>query len=189
LQKGEKGHIRPTEYITVKIRTNNISETVDSMKEAWDTFSPRLPFEYSFFDDDYNSLYMSEMQTGKIAGVFTMLAVFISCLGLFGMIAYIAEQRTKEIGIRKTLGASVSTITQLLSREYFILVLIANVISWPLGYIVMSRWLEQFAYRIDLGAGIFLISGITSLMIAVLTVSYQSLKAALANPVDSLRYE
>ncbi|MCP4728164.1 MAG: FtsX-like permease family protein [bacterium] len=184
-----KNFYKKAEFVSVKINTEDIPGTLSYLERSWDSFSPTLPVEYSFFDDDYSSLYKSEMQTGNIAAVFSILAVLISCLGLFGMIAYIAEQRTKEIGIRKTLGASVNSITQLLSKEYILLVIMANVISWPIGYIFMNRWLEQFAYHIDLSVAIFLLSGVLSVLIAILTVGYQTVKAAVANPVDSLKYE
>jgi putative ABC transport system permease protein len=125
----------------------------------------------------------------SILRIFTFLAIAISCFGLFGLISFTAEQRTKEIGIRKVLGASVGSVVQSLSKEFVVLVILANVIAWPAAYIVMTKWLNSFAYHTKIGFEIYLLSGLTALMIAILTVAVQSLKAAFANPVDSLRYE
>ncbi|MFC1537360.1 ABC transporter permease, partial [Gemmatimonadota bacterium] len=130
-----------------------------------------------------------EQRAAKITGTFSLLAVFVSCLGLFGLISFSAEQRTKEIGIRKVLGASVSNIVLLLSKEFLILLGIAIIIAWPVAWYFMDRWLQDFAYRIELGPGLFVLGGIIALVITVLTVSYQAVKAAYANPVEALRYE
>ena len=126
---------------------------------------------------------------GEIFLTFSFLAIFVACLGLFGLASFTAEQRTKEIGIRKVLGASVSSIVQLLSREFVKLVGVANLIGWPIAYYAMDRWLQDFAYRIDLGIGMFILGGVLALAIALLTVGYQAVKAATANPVDALRHE
>jgi putative ABC transport system permease protein len=147
------------------------------------------PFQYSFLDEDINKLYVEEERTEKIIGTFSAIAIFIACLGLFGLAAYTAEQRTKEIGVRKALGASVANIILLLSKEFIRLVLIASIIAIPIAYYAMNHWLTEFAYRISLAPGIFISAFILAFLISLLTVGYQSIKAALANPVESLRYE
>lgn len=144
---------------------------------------------YDQFHKRRSELYRNEQRMGKIVGYFTFLAIAISCLGLFGMASFMTEQRTKEIGIRKVLGAPVSRIILLLSADFTKWVLAANIIAWPVAYFAISKWLENFAYRTDLNMSIFILSGILALVTALLTVSYQTLRAALANPVDSLRYE
>ena len=125
----------------------------------------------------------------QIFGLFSLLAIFVACLGLFGLVAFMAERRTKEIGIRKTLGASIPDLTLLLSKEFIKLVIVANLVAWPIAYYAMNLWLQQYAYRIQPGLGIFIISGTLALIIALSTISYQAIKAARANPIDSLRYE
>ena len=125
----------------------------------------------------------------QIFGLFSLLAIFVACLGLFGLVAFMAERRTKEIGIRKTLGASIPDLTLLLSKEFIKLVIVANFVAWPIAYYAMNLWLQQYAYRIQPGLGIFIISGTLALIIALSTISYQAIKAARANPIDSLRYE
>ena len=152
-------------------------------------FAPSYPFTYSFFDEVFERAYFTEQRMGRIFGAFAILAIFIACLGLFGLAAFAAAQRTKELGIRKVLGASDSNIFQLLSKEFIRWVLLANLIAWPIAYFAMNKWLQNFSYRINLGIVAFLLSGGIALLIAYLTVSYQSIKSARANPVDSLRYE
>jgi putative ABC transport system permease protein len=140
-------------------------------------------------DDDFNSLYRSEQRMGGISLSFSLLAIFIACLGLFGLAAYAAEQRRREIGIRKVLGASVSGIIGLLSRDFLLLVLIAALIAFPLSWWAMHRWLEDYAYRISIGWEVFALAGILAVGIALLSVGLQALRSALANPVNSLRAE
>ncbi len=175
--------------ISMKIKSANIPATIDYVKGVMKKFSPIFPFSYSFFDEVIERAYFTEQRMSRAFGAFALLAVFIACLGLFGLSAFAAEQRTKEIGIRKVLGASVSAITYLLSWEFSKWVIISNLVSWPIAYIIMYRWLQNFAYRIDLGIGSFILSSLAALCIALLTVSFQTIKAATANPVDSLRYE
>jgi len=146
-------------------------------------------FSYYFLDEDFNRYYLSEERVGKLISVFASLAIFLSCLGLFGLASFTADQRTKEIGIRRVLGASLSGVMVLLTKEFVRLVAVANIIAWPLAYFAMNKWLQNFAYRVPLSIWIFLLSGLAALVIALLTVSYQTVKAATANPVDSLRYE
>ena len=147
------------------------------------------PFEYTFLDEDFENLLRADRKVGDIFTVFSVLGILIACLGLFGLASFTMEQRTKEIGVRKVLGASVSTIVLLLSREFVILVGIALVLAAPVAYFGMNRWLQDFHYRIDIGPDTFLVAGGLALFITLVTVSYQSLKAALANPVNSLRDE
>ncbi len=175
--------------ITLKLKTQHISETMASIEEQWKKIAPSHPFDYFFLDDYYNSLYRSEEQLSEIFSVFTMFAIIIGCLGLFGLVSFAAEQRTKEIGIRKALGSSVTSIMMILCKEFFILVIIANIFAWPFAYFMMKKWLESFPYQTDLQLFTFFVAGLTALFIAILTVSYRSLKAALTNPVESLRYE
>ena len=155
----------------------------------WDKAIPEYPFEFQFLDDTIDARYRSEQRLEIILRIFTFLAISISCLGLFGLISFTAEQKTKEIGIRKVLGASMGSVVRLLSREFVVLVIFANVIAWPVAYFVMTKWLKNFAYRTGIGFTTFLFAGLLALIIAILTVCFQSIKAALANPVDSLRYE
>jgi putative ABC transport system permease protein len=150
---------------------------------------PNYPVEYDFLDSGISALYRSEQNLGKIFTYFAMLAIFISCLGIFGLSAFSVEQRTKEIGIRKILGSSVSDITFLLSKEFSRWVLMANIFAWPIAFYAMHKWLEKFAYRTGISIVLFLLAGVLSLVIAALPVGYQALKAATSNPVDALRYE
>ncbi|MBE0664995.1 MAG: hypothetical protein IH584_04165, partial [Candidatus Aminicenantes bacterium] len=169
-----------------------IKETIAFLEATTKKFEPRLaekPFKYEFLDDRIDGFYNSERKVEAVLGLFTAIAMVIACLGLLGLTSFIAEKRTKEIGIRKVLGASVSEITFLLSREFVKWVAIAALVAWPLAYYAMHRWLQGFAYRTRIGIGVFLLSGLLAMLIAVLTVSFQAVRAARANPVDSLRYE
>ncbi|MDP5082468.1 MAG: FtsX-like permease family protein, partial [Winogradskyella sp.] len=150
---------------------------------------PNIPFDYGFLDHNLEQLYAEEKQTATIGLIFSLLAVFVACLGLFGLAAFTAEQRDKEIGIRKVLGASVAGIVKLLSVDFIRLVAIALVIAFPLSYYIMNNWLQDFAYRVDIGWRTFAFTGLCALGIAMFTVSFQAIKAALANPVDSLKTE
>jgi putative ABC transport system permease protein len=176
-------------YLSVRVRADNIKETLASMKKNWEKYALNQAFEYEFFDDHFARLYRSEEKTGTIFFSFSLLAILIASLGLSGLTAFITQQRTKEIGIRKILGASVSGILFLYTKQFTRWVLVANIIAWPLAYFAMNMWLENFAYRASIGVGIFVVSGLLALVIALLTVSFQSIRAAIANPVDSLRYE
>jgi putative ABC transport system permease protein len=176
--------------LAVRINTNaRLAQTVQAIQQKWNTLFPAQPFEYQFLDDTFQKAYMAEIKTGQVFSLFAGLAIIISCLGLFGLATYTAEQRTKEIGIRKVIGASVTNITTLLSRDFLGLVAIATIIAWPVAWYIMDQWLENFAYRIDINSWIFLISAIAAIALALFSVSYQSIKAALANPVKSLRSE
>ena len=176
-------------YIAIRLHPGNVAEAIAAVEGIWEKFAPNQPFSYTFLDQDYARLYHREQQMSHIFQIFSGLAILIACLGLFGLVAFTTQQRTKEIGIRKILGASVSGIVCLLSKDFLKLVLIANLIAWPIAYYAMNQWLQSFAYRIDLGIGTFILSGLIALPIALLTVSYQAIKAARANPVEALRYE
>jgi putative ABC transport system permease protein len=175
--------------MAVRIENENIPAIISFLEETWRSFAPDSPFIYSFLENDLMELYSQEMRTGRIFTVFSVLAIFIACLGLLGMASFTAEKRTKEIGIRKAMGAPVSSIYTLLTKEIVYLVVFATVIAWPVTWYVMNNWLNNFAYRIDPGIMTFALSTIIAFIIAVLTVSYQARKAAIANPVDSLKYE
>ena len=175
--------------ISVKLRPGSIAGTLQSIKNIWQEMEPTHPFSYVFLDESFDRLYRSEQRMGQIFVSFTLMAIFISCLGLFGLASFTADQRTKEIGIRKVLGASVSNVVVLLSRDFTKWVILANVVAWPVAYLIMNRWLQNFAYRISLAIWMFILSGVIALVISILTVSTKALKAAVANPVDSLRYE
>jgi len=175
--------------ISVKLRPGDIGGTLRSIQSIWHDLEPAYPFSYVFLDESFDRLYRSEQRMGQIFISFTLMAIFISCLGLFGLASFTADQRTKEIGIRKVLGASVSHVILLLSRDFTKWVILANVVAWPAAFFIMNKWLQGFAYRIGLAVWIFVISGVAALLIALLTVSAKAFKAAVANPVDSLRYE
>jgi len=159
------------------------------VEDTWNRVIPNYPLEYTFLDETFDRMFRAEEKIGTVLKYFAGLAVFISCLGLFGLASFMAEQRTKEIGIRKVLGASVSQVTLLLCREFFMLVLLANVIAWPAAYFVMKNWLQNYAYHTGLGLYIFVAAMAAALVVAVISVSFQAIRAAVANPVDSLRYE
>jgi putative ABC transport system permease protein len=175
--------------LIVKTKTRDFNDLLASMKKRWSTLTAEEPFEYAFLDERFETTYRSEQKVGQILAVFAGLTIFVACLGLFGLATFTAEQRRKEIGIRKVVGASVTDIVALLSRDFLKWVLISNLLAWPLVYFLMSRWLENFAYRIELGPGLFILAGAAALLIALITVSLQSIRAALANPVKSLRTE
>jgi putative ABC transport system permease protein len=175
--------------ISIRLMPGNVSDTMDRLRNKWQEIDSQAPFDYFFLDETINQLYASEGRVGRLTLYFSILAIFIGCLGLFGLAAFTAEKRTKEIGIRKVLGASATGIVRLLSKEYVVLVAVANVIAWPVAYYGMTKWLTNFVYRTKMGFDIFLLSGILAYLIALLTVSFQAVKAARANPVDSIRYE
>jgi putative ABC transport system permease protein len=177
------------EYISVRLNTSDLSGTMDYIRKTWDKFAPGKPFEYSFLDDDYNSLYANEEQTRKLFTSFTFLAVFIACLGLFGLASFSAQRRTREIGIRKVLGASSPHLILLLVREFLKWVLIANLLAWPVAFYFMNRWLQNFAYRTEISLMSFVAAAFLAFIIALLTVIYQAIRASSVIPVRALRYE
>ena len=176
-------------YTLIKIPPENISDSLDFVRKTWQSVVPDFPFDYSFLVEDFEYYYRSEERMMDLLKYFSILAVFIACLGLFGLASFTAEQRTKEIGIRKVLGASPPQITLMLCKEFFFLVLLANIISWPVAYFIMRNWLQDFAYRTGLGVFTFVMTMVLALVIALLTVSFQAVKAAVANPVNALKYE
>jgi putative ABC transport system permease protein len=178
-----------TKYFVVRIGDHHVPQTIDFIGQTWDRFAQGNPFDYSFMDTRLDSLYRSDRSLEKTLVYFSILAVFIACLGLFGLASFAAEQRIREIGIRKVLGASVSSLIFLLFKEYTKWVLLANIIAWPVAYFIMRNWLQNFAYRTSMGLWSFILAGMVALWIAVATMSFQTLRAALANPVHNLRYE
>lgn len=181
-------HHRKWDYI-IKTEGTNTAQTISGIKNIWDKHVNSRPFEYTFLDETYARLYSSEMNFKKIFMFTTCLAIFISCLGLFGLSSFIMEQRSKEIGIRKVLGASVSKITGMLSREFLNLIIISSLISFPLSWWIMDSWLQNFAYRITMDWRIFFLAGLLSLFIALLTIGFQAIKAAVSNPIKRLKTE
>ncbi|HEY9195252.1 MAG TPA: FtsX-like permease family protein, partial [Mucilaginibacter sp.] len=175
--------------LSLKVNTANITALMSMIKNKWKAIAPNREFNYSFMDQDFEATYRAEQRLGTIAIIFTTLAIIIACLGLFGLAAYAAEQRSKEIGIRKVLGAEVSTIVAMLSRDFIKLVLIAIVVATPLAWLFMRQWLQSFAYRQNIQWWVVVLSAFLAVLIAFATISFQSIKAALTNPVKSLRSE
>jgi ABC-type antimicrobial peptide transport system permease subunit len=175
--------------VFVKIKSNKIPETLEYIENTVANFAPEYPFTYSFLDEHFEKLYKGDQQIGTIFKYFSFIAIFISCLGLFGLAAFMIGQRTKEIGIRRILGASKSYIMMILSKEFIVLIVVSNIIAWPLAYLVMNQLLESYAYRTDVSLMIFLGAGLFTLLLTFLTISVQTLKATRTNPVDALHYE
>ncbi len=176
-------------YFAIKISNQNTAATIGSIRKTISKFAPNYPFEYHFLDEEFDKMYKSEQQLGKIFNYFAILAILISCLGLIGLASFIAQRRTKEIGVRKVLGSSIFSIITLLSKDFTKLIILSNIIAWPIAWFVMNNWLQNFAYRIDIAWWFFGLSGIISLLIALSSVILQAVKAATANPIKSLRYE
>jgi putative ABC transport system permease protein len=175
--------------IAVRLKTDDLKNVIGQIERKWKSMAPDQPFTYSFMDDDFNNLYQAEQRVGTISLSFSVLAIFIACLGLFGLVTFAAEQRTKEIGIRKVLGATVVNIVQLLSKDFMKLVLLSAVVAFPVAWWAMQKWLQDFAYRIGIGWQVFAIAGFIAAAIALATVCFQAVRAALANPVKNLRTE
>jgi putative ABC transport system permease protein len=176
-------------HMAVRVRPGQVAQSIETIEKHWKEYAAYAPFEYSFLDEKVNAQYKAEQQTGNIFSIFTSLAIFIACLGLFGLAAFTAEQRTKEIGIRKVLGASVLSVIHLLSQDFLKLVILANIIAWPLAWYIMNIWLQDFAYRIVIEPWVFVTAALLAIITALLTVTFQALKAAKTNPVESLRSE
>jgi len=179
----------PSYYVSIKIQPEDIQGSLKKIESAWKEFNPHYPFEYFFYDSVFEQRYQQEQNLRILFQYFSFLAIFIGCLGLFGLASFAVERRTKEIGIRKILGASNQGLVFLLSKEFTKWVLIANIVAWPLAYYAMNQWLKGYAYHTSIDLWIFIFSGFLALVIALFTVSIQSIKAAVANPVKSLRYE
>ncbi len=186
-------HISPVRQaasiLTARIRTSDYAATINSIKKTWSSFTGGRNFYCTVLNDNLVKMYSIEEKVGTITSVFSFLAIFIACLGLFGLAAFVTERKIKEIGIRKVLGASVIEIVFMLSKEFTWWVVIANIIAWPAAYFIMNNWLKNFAYRVNLNFGAFIYAGVIALIIALATVSYQAIKAATSNPVESLKYE
>lgn len=176
-------------YVCIRIAPGQVPDTIKYIATYWERMDPGYDFEYEFLDDRINRIYRSERSLSKLLSTFTGLALLISCLGLLGLAAHIGEQRTKEIGVRKVLGATTSGILVLLSKDFTKWVLIANILAWPAAYLLMRNWLQNFAYRAKMEWWIFILSAVLGLGIALLTTAYQAIKSARADPVNSLRFE
>ncbi|MCP4703254.1 MAG: FtsX-like permease family protein [candidate division Zixibacteria bacterium] len=183
------GYDSNAEEILIRIKPTDVKETIAGLGAMWSKIIPENSFNYFFLDKRFEQNYLNEERLGKITLSFSLLAILVACLGLFGLTSYSAERRTREIGIRKVLGASVPGIIRLLCREFLILVVIANIVAWPIAYFAMKKWLQTFAYKIELGLHIFILVGVMALMIAFATIGYQAIKAARANPVKALKHE
>ena len=176
-------------YLSIKVAGNNIPGALASIEKTWKRYLPEIPYQYSFLDEKFTQLYESEQRQGTIFTVFACIAIFIACLGLFGLSAFAITQRVKEIGVRKVLGANVSSIVTLLSKDFLKLVLVAAIIAFPVAWYAMTHWLQDFAYRINIRWWVFVLAAVLALVVALVTVSFQAIKAAIANPVKSLRTE
>ena len=176
-------------YLTIRLRPENLSETLSYIQSVWEKMIPNYPLEYFFLDKSFVEMHASDKRLSEVFRVFSILAIIVACLGLFGLAAYTAEQKTKEIGIRKVLGASVPSIYLLLTRELLRWVVVANLIAWPVAYYVMRQWLQNFVFRTEVGIWIFLAAGAMALVIALLTISFHAFRAAAAQPINALRYE
>jgi putative ABC transport system permease protein len=175
--------------ILVKTEAGKTKEGIASLEKIYKKFNPRFPFKYDFTDDEFAKTYRSENTVSQLSTYFAFLAIFISCMGLFGLAMFTAEQRTKEIGIRKVLGASVTNLVGMLSKDFIILVIISTFFAFPIAWYFMNDWLKKYEYRQEIEWWYFLIAGVVAMVIALLSVSYQAIKAALMNPVKSLKTE
>jgi putative ABC transport system permease protein len=182
-------HAFMIKFMAVKVAPGDLQGTIAAIQNIWNQEVTDRVFEYTFLDESINALYESEASFEKVISLFSGLAILLACLGLFGLTAYAAERRTKEIGIRKVLGASVGNVVALLSRDFLLLILIAAAIALPIAWWGMNTWLSDFAYRIDIAWWVFALAGIGAMLVALVTVSFQAIRAAIANPVESLRSE
>jgi putative ABC transport system permease protein len=178
-----------TNYIAIRVNASSYNKILSTIEEKWDVYASNRPFEYSFLDQELQDLYVGEDKFGRFSVMLTILALLIASLGLIGLTSYIAEQRTKEIGIRRAMGATFASIIRLLSNEFVKLILLANLIAWPIAYLVAKNWLDNFTKRIPVDWTLFLIAGLGTMILAVLITSYRALKASSRNPADTLRYE
>ena len=179
----------PSSTIVVSLRANNQRQTIAAIQHLYEKYNPGFPFTFNFLDEAWQKQYDAETKASALSGYFAGLAIIISCLGLFGLSAFTAQKRRKEIGVRKVIGASIMNITTMLSKDFLRLIFISLVIAFPVSWWLMSNWLQSFAYRIHITPYVFVTAGIAVIVITVITISFQSIKAALANPVKSLRTE
>jgi putative ABC transport system permease protein len=177
------------DYMVLDVHANNFQKSIGEIENIWKSVNAETPFEYSFLDEDIRKQYEEDKRVSQVITSFTIIAMIISCLGLYGLSAYMAERRFKEIGVRKVMGASVNEIMAMMSSEFIRLVLVAFAIAVPLSLYAINKWLDNFAYKTSVGVSIFIIAGVSALLIAIITVSFQSFKAASVNPVNSLRTE
>ncbi len=182
-------HPSSRKILLLEIAAGNSKQLLEAVQSVWERFFPGEPFEYTFMDEDLAQMYKPDIKTSQLIRMFSVVAIFICCLGLLGMISFIAEQKTKEIGIRKVLGASSVAITTLLSKDFIRMILIALLIASPVAWWVANKWLEEFVYRIEISWWEFATAGLLVSVIAMLTISFQAIKAAMVNPVESLRNE
>jgi len=175
--------------IILRLKPENISATLHFLEDKWTELAPNAVFDFQFVDEELDRQYVKDVQFGKTISIFTGLAILIASLGLFGLALFMIKRRIKEFGVRKTLGASITNLILLQSKEIIVLVAVGNVIAWPIAWYVMNKWLQNFAYQVDLTIWPFLLAGLSALVIALLTVSWQAIRAATANPVKALRYE
>ena len=175
--------------ISIKISPQNVPETMKGIKLVWEKFYPEHPFVYSFLDEDIDKMYKAEARSFRVISTFSFLAIIIACMGLLGLTFYTTEQRRKEIGIRKILGASIPGIVRDISLEFLKLVVIANVIAWPISYFLVKKWLMNFPYKIDIGLDVFLLASGLALLISFVTIGYTVIRSAYSNPIDSIKYE
>jgi putative ABC transport system permease protein len=185
----DKNYHVEEKYLSLRIAPQQVSTVVGLLEKEWKAYGEGTPLQYSFLDQDFDAMFDQEQQLGRLFTLFAGLTIFIACLGLLGLTAYTVERRTKEIGIRKALGASVTVIITMLSRDFIKLILIALLVAVPIGYFATQTWLQDFAYRTDISWEAFVLAGAGALLITLLTISAQAVKAALANPVDALRDE
>jgi putative ABC transport system permease protein len=182
-------HLKYAREVVIRIKSENIPKTMTFIEDKWKEFAPDVPFDYSFFDDALEELYSDEQRFGKIISLCTLLAIFIASIGLFGLSLFIGEQRVKEIGIRKVFGSSVIRIIKLILKEYILMVLIANLIAWPVAFYMMNKWLQNFVFHTKIEIWLFIGAAALSIVIVSLTMSFQTIKAAQTDPVNTLRYE
>jgi putative ABC transport system permease protein len=180
---------RMANHMSIRIRGEDIPGTLDAIRETMARFSPEYPFEYAFFDEIFDRAYRAEQNAGRLFAAFALVAVVIACLGLFGLASHAAARRVREIGVRKIVGATTADIVLLLSRGFFLWILVANALAWPIGYLAMRSWLRGFAYRAGLSPWLFVLALAASVAAAALTVWARTARAAAADPVESLRYE
>jgi putative ABC transport system permease protein len=178
-----------TRYIAIRTNTDNYRKVLRDIGEEWNVFAPTRPFEYSFLADELNDLYRNEDKFGRFSIMLTILALVIASLGLIGLTSYIAQKRTREIGIRKAMGATTGSVVRLLSTEFIRLILLANLIAWPIAYLVTNNWLNNFSKRISIDITLFLLAGLATLLLAFLITGYRAILASMRNPADTLRYE
>jgi putative ABC transport system permease protein len=178
-----------TPSLSIRIRPTGVEETMAFLEKTWKEFIPHRPFEYDFADEQVAGKYWNEVRQARIYGTLSILAISVACLGLLGLAGFTAERKTKEVGIRKAVGASLSGVLVLLGKEFAVLVAVAVLVACPVTYLLMRRWLDQFTYRIDLGPGLFLLGAVIAFAVAMLAVSWQTARAARTNPVEALRYE